>query len=711
MSSIIRIKRSGTSGNPTTLAQGELAYSYLTDNGSNGGDRLYIGTGTETAGDASNHEVIGGKFFTDMLDHTKGTTTANSALVVDADKKLNELLVDNLTFDGSTIGGASGIVLDANGDIDANSNKIVGLATPTSNSDAATKQYVDNITGGISVSMDIVDDDGDIINVVLADSDFTIAGGSNLSTNAVGTTLTVSLDDNINVTSVTATTFTGDVTGTVSDISNHSTTDLSEGTNLYFTDARARAAISADGDLSYNSSTGVMSFTERTDAEVRGLISVTDTGGDGSLAYNNTTGVFTYTGPSASEVRAHFSGGTGVSITDGTIDLDNTTVTAGSYGSSTEIPTFTVDAQGRLTAAGTASVSSQLSISDGSNNDDVSLISDTLTFTASEGMDVTVSNNTVTFAGEDASTSNKGVASFSSDDFAVTTGAVSVKTAGISNDQLAGSIANAKLSNSAVTVTAGSALTGGGSVSLGGSTTLNVAVDDSTIEVSGDALRVKDGGITNAKLANTSVTVGTTEIQLGGSSTTLAGLTQIDVDNIRILDNTIASSTGTLYIDPNPIDSDGGELVIRGNLTVQGTTTTINSTELSISDLNIVVAQGAADASAADGAGLTVDGADATILYDAATDRFDFNKGIDLASGENLYVDGVALEELVDDQVATLLAAGEGIDLTYVDGSGTLTITGEDATTSNKGIASFSSTNFSVSSGAVSVSAVDGGTY
>ena len=52
-----------------------------------------------------------------------------------------------------------------------------------------------------------------------------------------------------------------------------STSDLSEGSNLYFTNARARSAISATGSLSYNSTTGVFSFTERTDAEVRGLVS------------------------------------------------------------------------------------------------------------------------------------------------------------------------------------------------------------------------------------------------------------------------------------------------------------------------------------------------------------------------------------------------------------------------------------------------------
>lgn len=76
-------------------------------------------------------------------------------------------------------------------------------------------------------------------------------------------------------------------------IATKDTDDLDEGTtNQYFTTARARAAIS-----------------------------VTDSGGDGSLSYNDTTGVVTYTGPSPTEVRAHFSGGTGVTITDGSVAI------------------------------------------------------------------------------------------------------------------------------------------------------------------------------------------------------------------------------------------------------------------------------------------------------------------------------------------------------------------------------------------------------
>jgi hypothetical protein len=118
MAAVIRIKRSNVAGNPATLRAGELAYSALPDNGSNGGDRLYIGMGTETAGNAANHFVIGGKFFTDRLDHTAGTLTANKALVVDANKKINEIFAGNLQIINNTVSSTDNngnIVLAPNG--------------------------------------------------------------------------------------------------------------------------------------------------------------------------------------------------------------------------------------------------------------------------------------------------------------------------------------------------------------------------------------------------------------------------------------------------------------------------------------------------------------------------------------------------------------------------------------------------------------------
>ena len=110
------------------------------------------------------------------------------------------------------------------------------------------------------------------------------------------------------------------------------TDDLTEGANEYFTQARARAAISVtdgggDGALSYNSSTGDISYTGPSAAEVRAHISVTDAGGDGSLTYS--AGVITYTGPSAADTRAHFSASTGIAIADGAISTSITQYTDG----------------------------------------------------------------------------------------------------------------------------------------------------------------------------------------------------------------------------------------------------------------------------------------------------------------------------------------------------------------------------------------------
>lgn len=132
-------------------------------------------------------------------------------------------------------------------------------------------------------------------------------------------------------------------------------------------------------------------------------------------------------------IGSSVSGGTGLTATYSdssgttTIDLDNTSVTPGDYGSSTAIPTFTVDAQGRLTAAGEQTISTDLDISSDSGTGTISLLSETLTVSGGEGIDTAVSGNIITISGEDATTSNKGIASFAAADFNVNSGAVSIK--------------------------------------------------------------------------------------------------------------------------------------------------------------------------------------------------------------------------------------------------------------------------------------------
>ena len=86
----------------------------------------------------------------------------------------------------------------------------------------------------------------------------------------------------------------------------------------------------------------------------------------------------------------------------------------------------------------------------------------------------------------------------------------------------------------------------------------------------------------------------------------------------------------TFVIDPAAIGDNTGTVQIKGNLQVDGTNTTINSTTLDVDDLNITVAKGAGSSSAANGAGLTVDGAGATILYTHSTTSWDFNKAVNV---------------------------------------------------------------------------------
>lgn len=110
------------------------------------------------------------------------------------------------------------------------------------------------------------------------------------------------------------------------------------------------------------------------------------------------------------------------------------------------------------------------------------------------------------------------------------------------------------------------------------------------------------------------------------------GLSRLTVDNIDVNGNQITTTSGDLTLN-----SIGGTVIIGGDLQVDGTTTTINSTELTIDDKNIVLASGAANATAADSAGIHVDGANADIFYDAPTDTWNFNKDI---VAPNIEVDG-----------------------------------------------------------------------
>lgn len=429
MASLIRIKRSGVQGNPSVLGQGELAYSYY--NGE-GGDRLYIGTGVETNGDAINHEVIGGKYFVDLLGGEGqapfGQLTPNTALIVDADGKVNEFKVDDLVFDGNVISTTAGDIVftpAAGQNIDVSGTRITNLAEPVDSADATTKFYVDN----------------------------TLAN--------------------------------------------------------YVADAIAP--------------TGVV---------------------------------------------------------------------AGSYGSQTEIPTFTVDSDGRLSAAGSVDIATNLTI----NGDAISLLDSDLSFTGSDNVEVTYDSLT---------------------------------------------------------------------------NTINAAL-----------------------------------------SSEVTDLTKVEVGNLKLEGNTLSSTdaSNTMYIDPAPTDSDGGTLIIRGDLVVQGTQTIINSTVMSVNDLTLTLADSATTPAEADGAGIFIAGADVSIVYDATRDQVNIDKGLNVLAP--LSINDIEIGEFIDDRVSNLFTAGEGIDLAYNDSTDELIVSAEFASTTNAGVAKFDSDQFTVSAeGLTHVYQIDGGTY
>src|SRR5210317_2015503 len=167
MATVIQIKRSSGNSKPSALAQGELAYSYGT--GGSFGEQLFIGTGTETDGEAASIDVIGGKYFTDKLDHAIGTLTASSALLVDSNKAIDEIFIGN----SSTVGGTLKLNEGTN-----NGTNFIGLKAPNA----------------VTTTTTFTLPDGDGSNGQVLSTD----GSGNLSFATVNSTFTLSADSGTN---------------------------------------------------------------------------------------------------------------------------------------------------------------------------------------------------------------------------------------------------------------------------------------------------------------------------------------------------------------------------------------------------------------------------------------------------------------------------------------------------------------------------------
>jgi hypothetical protein len=172
----------------------------------------------------------------------------------------------------------------------------------------------------------------------------------------------------------------------------------------------------------------------------------------------------------------------------------------------------------------------------------------------------------------------------------------------------------------------------------------NVAVDALILDMSNDGRATfNENVITTGTLAVNGATMGSGfEFQVNGD----ARITNYIEASSATFGNTTLTGflrgPGTFTIDPAAHGDDTGTVVIAGNLQVDGTTTTINSTTLNVDDLNLTLANGAASTAAADGGGITIDGAGAIFAWNNAQGSMTLNKELRLDNNKGLFFSNAA---------------------------------------------------------------------
>ena len=672
MATVIKILRSSGVAAPANLGQGQMAYTYGTGTQSNLGDRLFIGTGTETGGNAANVEVIGGKYFADLANHVHGTLTASSAVITDSNNAIDQLLVGNnasagggIKFNEATNNGAHSVLLKSPAALSAD----VSLTLPaTAGSDG---QYLK------------VDGSGNLSFAAVASGAFTISDGTTTDNFSTGETLVFAGGEGITTT----------VTDNNVSIAAEDATETNKGIATFdgtdFTVASGDVTINAEriqdiagAMFSSNTETLITATYEDSDGTIDLVV-------DNDLAnYSNTTSAFITASSSDTLTNKVINGS---QIVDGSLSSDKLT--------------------GSVANAKLANDGVTIGSTDVSLGDTITALAamtqiavDNLTINGNS-ITSTDSNGNITLDPNGSGTVDVNSSKITS--VSLPTAATDAATKGYVDSVANGLDVKASVRYATTANVAGTYNNGAGTITAGSNGAFSI---DGQVPTAGDRILLKDQSTTTQNGVYTVTTVGS-----GSAAYVLTRTPDADAASEITGGAFVFVEEGTANADNGYVFTHNGEPTLgtdaitlaqfsgAGQITGgDAITKTGNTLAVAVDDASIEISS---DAIRVKASGITNDMLAGSIAEGKLAGSISNGK---LANSTITVTDG---SNSTAAALGSTITFTQGEGMTVSESSGTITIAAELATASNKGVASFDSNDFTVTSGVVTVTATDGGTF